>query len=145
MTTWRGILGVAGLGLMGYAAYGLFAAYGADLGRPVLFAAALLIGHEAVLMPAVIGAGWLVVRAGPPWARAAGQGALAVTLALTIIAIPMLVNAGTFPDNPSLLPRDYGRGLLIAVGVTWLAAAAVAVATRQRWNRHNRRPPGDDG
>jgi hypothetical protein len=57
----------------------------------------------------------------------------------------MIVLAGTFPDNPSLLPRAYRWGLLIAVGFTWLAAAAWAAANRWRWRRADRRPTGDDG
>ena len=135
----RAVLGFAGLGLMAYAAYGLITAEG-DPARQVLFAAALLIGHEAVLMPLAIGVGWVALRVVPPWGRAAAQVALVVTLALTIITIPMLVLAGTFPDLPSLLPRDYRRGLLIAVGVTWLVAAIVAAV-----NRAYRSRTGDSG
>lgn len=132
MRLWRLVLGVVGLGLVAYAAYGLVAAYGGGISRPLLFAAVLVIAHETVLMPAVVVVGWLAVRVVPPWSRAAVQVALVVTLALTIVAIPMIVLAGTFPDLPSLLPRDYRRGLLIAVGVTWLVAAAAALANRWR-------------
>jgi hypothetical protein len=131
MSAVRAILGFAGLGLMAYAAYGLVTADGMPT-RQVLFAAALVVGHEGILMPLAIGVGWVALRVVPPWARAAAQVALVVTLALTIVAVPMIVLAGSFPDLPSLLPRDYRRGLLIAVGITWLVALASAVVNRRR-------------
>ena len=130
MSAARAILGVAGLGLMAYAAYGLVVAGNPD--RQGLFGVALLIGHEFILMPMAIAIGWVAVRVVPPWARAAAQGALVVTLALTIVSIPLIVRAGRTPDLLSLLPLDYRRGLLIAVGVTWVAAAAVAIVNRRR-------------
>jgi hypothetical protein len=140
MTAVRAVIGIAGLGLMAYAAYGLVAAQGLP-GRQVLAAAALVVGHEAILMPLAIGIGLVAVRVVPPWARAAAQVALVVTLALAIVAIPLLALAGTFPDLPSLLPRDYRRGLIVAVAAIWLVAAAFAVGSRRR----HRRSAGDSG
>jgi hypothetical protein len=134
MSAPRAVLGVAGLGLMAYSAYGLVVDTGVP-GRQALVAAALIIGHEAIIMPTVIIIGLVAVRIVPRWARSAAQVALVVTLALIIISIPLLAFAGTFPDLPSLLPRDYWRGLLIAVGATWLLAAAVALTKRGRARR----------
>ena len=54
MSAARVVLGVAGLGLMAYAAYGLVGGQGIP-GRQVLVAAALVVGHETILMPLVIG------------------------------------------------------------------------------------------
>ena len=36
------------------------------------------------------------------------------------MAFPFVLGAGRLPDNPSKFPRDYGRGLLIVLGVVWL-------------------------
>jgi hypothetical protein len=127
--TWRILLGVAGLGVLAYGAYGLVTAPGTHPGRQILFMAALVLGHEGLLMPMALAGGWVAVRVVPPWARPAAQGALVVSLALTVIAIPFIVNAGRFPDNPTLLPLNYRRGLLVAIGVTWLVAAAVAAGS----------------
>lgn len=146
VTVARAALGVAGLGLMAYATYGLVTAAGLNLAPLALFGAALVLGHEAILMPAAIAVGWVAVRVVPPWARPAAQVALVVTLALTVVAIPSIVLTGAFPDNPSLLPRDYRQGLLIAVGATWLIAAAAAAGTWWRWRRAGVEwPDGDAG
>lgn len=134
MSASRAVLGVAGLGLMAYGAYGLVVDTGVP-GGPVLFAAALVIGHEGILMPTMIIIGLVAVRIVPVWARSAVQAALVVTMALIVITIPLFAFAGASPDLPSLLPRDYRRGLLIAVGITWLIAAAVALARRRRTRR----------
>jgi hypothetical protein len=91
-----------------------------------------VVAHDFVLIPLAVGIGWLASRLLPPWARGAANAALLITLALTVVAIPFLVKAGTFPDNPSLLPLNYRRGLLVAISVTWLVAAAVALAKRRR-------------
>jgi hypothetical protein len=122
---------------MAYASYGLLTAQGIDLPDQLLFMAILVLGHDGLVIPVAIVAGWVAARALPPWARAPAQGALVVTVALTIVAIPLIVAAGTFPDNPSLLPLDYRRGLLVAVGVTWLVAGTVAI-----WGRHRARGSG---
>jgi hypothetical protein len=137
----RAVLGVAGLGLMAYGAYGLVVDTGVP-GQQALVAAALVIGHEGIIMPTVIVVGLVAVRIVPRWARSAVQVALVVTLALVIVSIPLLAFAGASPDLPSLLPRDYRRGLLIAVAATWLIAAAVALGSRLRARRGDTRTTG---
>jgi hypothetical protein len=129
------LLGVAGLGLIGYGAYGLVTAPGTDPGPQALAMLAFVLGHDLVLIPVATVGGLLALRVAPPWARAPAQAALLVTLALTVVAVPFLVKAGSFPENPSLLPLDYRRGLLIAAGVTWLVAAGVALGIRHRSRR----------
>jgi hypothetical protein len=131
----RVLLGGAGLGLMAYAAYGLVTDVGTEPVRQVAFLLGLVIAHDFVLIPAAIAVGLVAVRIVPWWARAATQGALITTLALTVVSIPLLVKGRGFADNPSLLPLDYRRGLLVAIGVTWVVAAAVAVWRRQRARR----------
>jgi hypothetical protein len=127
MTTTRLLLGAAGLGLMAYALVGIVTGPGTDPAHQALFMAALVLGHEGILIPAALAVGWATARFVPESARAAARAALVVSLTLTVVAIPFIVNAGRFPDNPSLLPLDYRRGLVVAIGVTWLVAAVVVV------------------
>ncbi|HKD96599.1 MAG TPA: hypothetical protein VKB69_03255 [Micromonosporaceae bacterium] len=137
MRTARVLLGLAGAGLLAYGAYGLVAGPDTDPGRQSLWMLAAVVGHDFVLIPLAIGVGWLATRLVPVWARGAANAALLVTLALGVVAVPFIVKAGTFPDNPSLLPLDYGRGLLVALGATWLAAAVAALVNRHRhYDRH---------
>ncbi len=134
MSLSRVVLGVAGLGLMAYAAFGLVTAAGAEPVRQALFMLALLVAHDFVLIPATVALGLVAVRMVPAWARAPTQTALIVTVTLVVVAIPLIVKGRGFADNPSLLPLDYRRGLLIAIGATWLVAATIAL-----WTRHRRR------
>ena len=48
---------------------------------------------------------------------------------------------GGRPENTTLRPRDYHHGLAVALAVTWLAAAAVAVFTRYRDSHPTRTQP----
>ena len=76
------------------------------------FRAAVLIGHDLILLPIAIGVGVLVVRIAPGWARPSALGALYASAVVTVIAFPFLIGVGRSPDNPSVLPLHYGRGLL---------------------------------
>ena len=142
MTLSRILLGVAGLGLMSYALVGIVIGPGTDPAHQALFMAALVLGHEGILIPATLAFGWATARFVPAWARPAARAALVVSLTLTVVAIPFIVESGRFPDNPSLLPLDYWRGLLVAIGVSWLVAAVVAIARRRP---HRSRVPSEHG
>lgn len=82
----------------------------------VLFA----LAHDLVLVPLVFAAATLLGRLVPGSARrylAAGLALSGVALAL---AWPGLRGYGRLPDNPSVLPLDYGFGLRTVVLVLWL-------------------------
>jgi hypothetical protein len=131
------LLGAVGIALVGYAAVG--AAGTADIrpGRQALFLLAVLVAHDAVLMPAFLLAGYLVGRHVPASWRASVQGGLIATAALGLVALPLVLGYGYRPDNPSALPRDYGRGLLVTLAVVWGITVAVRLA-RQGWVRVRR-------
>jgi hypothetical protein len=145
MTLSRVLLGVAGLGLMAYALVGIATGPGTDPLHQALFMAALVLGHEGILIPATLAFGWVTARFVPPWARTAARAALVVSLTLTAVAIPFIVESGRFPDNPSLLPLDYRRGLLVAIGVSWLVAGAVAIARRRAYRSSGASQHGGTG
>jgi hypothetical protein len=123
----RALLVVAGVAAIGYGAVGLLRA--ASDTRPPrwiveLVASSLL--HDLLLVPGVL----LLVVAGRRWLPRSWRGPAAAFLliggSLALVALPVVVGAGARPDNPTLLPRDYGTGLAVALAV---AAACVGVGT----------------
>lgn len=77
--------------------------------------------HDGVVVPVTLAAGALL----PPRLLRSARGALIATACLTAVALPVLLRPGP-RANASVLPSDYGRNLLIALG-------AVAVVTLARY------------
>ena len=81
----------------------------------LLFLAAVLVAHDGVFLPLVLGAGALVGR--PPGAASAadpGPGRPADQPRARASSRRRSCSAtAAAPDNPSALPLDYGRGLLV--------------------------------
>jgi hypothetical protein len=90
--------------------------------------------HDGVLVPATLAAGALL----PPRLRRATRGALNTAACLTAVALPTLLRQG-HPANASVLPLDYGRNLVIALGT--VAVLTVAWHADRRLLRH--RPTAD--
>ncbi|MEV4642507.1 hypothetical protein AB0J80_34705 [Actinoplanes sp. NPDC049548] len=145
----RLLIGTGAL-VIAYAISGAIADPDLKVGGVVLFLGAVLGLHDAVFMPLVLGAGALLTRS-HPLVRAA----LIVSLAVTLVALPLVLGHGRDPDNPSALPLPYGRGLgavLIAIWAPTLAFLALRRSgdRQQRWRRSNRQktvrtrtlPPG---
>jgi len=146
---WRVPLLLAGLGALGWGAW-LLVTGGrstAPLGTLTWMAGALL-GHDAVVAPFAVAAGWLTVRPAaraPQGVRRVVAGGLLVAACLVAVALPALLAPGI--DNPTAAPRDYGRGLatllaLDAATVTLIAAAVWLRASRARRTGDRRRPTG---
>lgn len=130
---WIGV--AAGWAVMAFGIWTLFRRAGAT--RPMNFGA-LFVGlaliHDLLLAPVVtVLAAWLGPRL-PARERALVTGAAIVSGVLAIVALPPIL--GTQPaDNPSLLPRHYPVGLVIALvsvwGVTGLAIALARLRSRR--------------
>jgi hypothetical protein len=129
----RRLLTVLGLGCFAFGVAGLLRH--ADETVP-LDALKFLVGglllHDGILAPAVMVGGLLLARLVPRRYRPTVQGALVVSAALTLVAIPPLTGRGRLANNPSILPQDYGEGLLVALGVTWAIAALLLVRAAVR-------------
>jgi len=113
-------------------------------GGVLVFLGAVLVAHDGVVLPIAIGVGALagrlvggrLVGGQRPGARGPGRGparaavhaALFASAVLLVIGLPLALGYGREPGSPSVLPRDYGRGLGLALATVWLAAGA-AVAT----------------
>ncbi len=127
----RWLLGGAGCLLMGYAVLGALADPDVNPPGHLAFLAAVLVGHDAVLMPLAIGVGVLLGRfAGR--VRTVLQAALFVSAVITFITLPLVLGPGRSADNPSALPKDYGRGLRLVLAAIWLGAAAALALRRFR-------------
>ncbi len=141
----RRALIAAGVVLMGFAVVG--AATDEDV-RPVgvlLFLAGVLVWHDVLLMPLVIGAGFLIGRYVPAPARNAVRVAALCTLALLVVATPLVLGVGRVPGDPSVLPRPYGWGLLLVLALLWASALGAVAARRVRRRRTASNPPGRAG
>jgi hypothetical protein len=124
MSVLRAILGALGLAGLGYGLYGLTNTDGLNVPGVIEFLAAVLIGHDLILLPVAALVGFLIARYAPTAARRWLQAGLLVTAVITFVAIPLLVGAGRIPDNPSRLPLDYVRGYWLVIVVIWFTASA---------------------
>ena len=110
---WGAVGLVRGLGGAGLEPYGRFALGG-------------VVVHDLLLAPLVVVAGVLLVRVVPAAVRDLVQAGLVVSGTVTVLAVPVLLGYGRQADDPSTLPLDYGRGLLVTLAVVWAVLAAVA-------------------
>ena len=125
----------AGGALMLYAVVGAVTDRSDRIGGHLIFLVAVLLGHDWLLMPLAIAIGALLSRVVPSQVRAVTVAAVYVSGVLFVVALPLILGLGRRADDPSALPLNYSRGLLISVAVVWLAAGATLLY--RRW----RRPP----
>ena len=132
MKTARRVLIACGAVVMGYAVSGALTDPDVKFGA-LVFLVAVLVLHDGLLLPLSIGAGFLIGRIIPARLRTPVRAAAVISLALTVVALPLVLGRGRVADNPSILPLDYGRGLLIAYGIIWVTTAVLALL--RRWRR----------
>lgn len=144
----RLLVGAAGMAFMGIGAWLLVT--GGRTTDPVsvlTFVALPVVIHDAVLAPALILLGWLVLRYVPRPARAPLQVATLILASLILVALPLVLVqvTGRRPaDNPSVDPLDYrGNVIVLVVLVMAVAAAGAAVRAVQALRATKARPPSD--
>jgi hypothetical protein len=127
---------VPGVAMMAYGVYGLFHASGqTQPSQWIRWFVGGLVLHDFFIAPVVFLIAIVVVRRVPqPW-KASLQGALIASAILTLTAWPYVAGYGKRPDNRTLLPNDYGPGLLALLALVW----AIAVATALWKHRTKRR------
>jgi hypothetical protein len=96
----------------------------ANLARFVVGGALL---HDLAVAPVVIVLGVALARAVPGRARAPVQAALAVTAIVALFSYPLVRAYGLAAHNPTSLPHNYTRNLLVVLAVVWAVAAGLAV------------------
>ncbi len=118
----------------------------AQIVEVVIWLAAAVVIHDGILAPVVVGLGWFGGRFLP---RAVARGAVTVLVLLgpaVLVAIPVLGRFGAIADNPTLLDRDYTRGLLIFAALCVCAGVAVGVGQlRSRQRADQVRLPDKEG
>lgn len=124
----RRVLATGGVGLMAYALFGAMTDPATEPLGQLTFLAAVVVAHDAVLVPLTIAVGVLIGRFLPVPARRPVRAAAICSLALTLLALPFVLGRGRRADDPSALPLDYGRGLLILLGIIWAAAITATIA-----------------
>jgi hypothetical protein len=134
-TSRRGLLIGLALGLP-VIAYGILGTlvdaadtHPAELARWVVGAAVV---HDVLFAPAVLAVGWALHRVVPSPLWPATRAGLVATGVLCLVAWPFVRGYGRDPTIPSLLPRNYGAGLVAALAVVWLAVSAWSAATAKR-------------
>jgi hypothetical protein len=139
MRTWRAVLGVAGLALLGTGAW--LVVFDTRHGT-VPWLAVWLAGsvgvHDFLLVPVVllIGLGLRRAPARPVWRAAALSGGC-----LTLLALPLMLWEGS-PRNPTVLPLNYPLNWALALAgtalVTVCALGVRAVLVRAAPSRTSR-------
>ncbi|RSM55782.1 hypothetical protein DMB66_34875 [Actinoplanes sp. ATCC 53533] len=135
MKTARRALIASGALIIAYAVSGALADSDFKFGT-LAFLAAVIVAHDGLLMPLTIGAGALIGRIVPPTSRTPVRVAAVLSLALTIVAFPLVLGSGRVADNPSVLPLHYGRGLFVVYTLIWVTTTVVVVARRRRHRPH---------
>lgn len=135
MRRWRYALVVAGVLLLLYGGVRLVAQVPEALPGLVLWMVGIVVIHDGLLSPLVVGVGWLLARAVPPSGRRYLQAALVVGGLITIVAIPLIARRGTQPPAKALLLQNYGANLAILLGLVAALNLAAYVVTAAR-DRH---------
>jgi hypothetical protein len=98
-----------------------------------------LVLHDAILAPIVFGVSLLLRRAGrriPFAVLLIIQGAVVVGAIATLLVFPEILKQGIGTANATLLPLNYGAGLLgLYAGLAALTAVTVALYLRARARR----------
>lgn len=88
--------------------------------------------HDAVLLPVVVSVAVVARRFVPDQAWPAVRWALATSGVVALVSWPFVRGYGRRAGNPSLLPRDYGAGVAIAIAGVWLLTAALCWRAQRR-------------
>lgn len=117
----------AGWALMAFGVRGLLdehlATNPAGFGR-LLVGTALV--HDLLVAPLVFGVGLLVGRLVPASVRSVVQGGLICSGLVTLYAFPFVRGYGRATTNPSALPGNYARGLVVVLLSIWVVTGALA-------------------
>ena len=118
------ITAAVGWAVIGWGVFGIFSnsldTRPANLAKFVVGGALL---HDLLIAPAVILAGVLIARSVPARTRCPVQAALAISAIVALFAWPLVRAYGLAANNPTSLPHNYGRNLLVILGVVWAVAA----------------------
>ncbi|MTE13790.1 hypothetical protein [Nocardia aurantiaca] len=132
MTITRILLCVSGIGLAAYGVDLLLKMSTTDLRSVAVWFIGAILAENLVFGPVAALAGVLGHHVLPArWWSAYTVGAF-ISLALILLAIPVLGREGAVPGNDTVLDRDYTVGLIVSLAVVWAVVAAYLLLTRGR-------------
>jgi hypothetical protein len=103
-----------------------------------------LVVHDFIVAPLVFLIGWILSRTLPAGIKAPIQAGFIASAIITAASWPLLRRYGANERNPSALPNDYTRGLLLVLSVVWIAVLLSEgwklIAARRR-RPESREPP----
>ncbi len=106
----------AGVIFLAIGAYALLSQVALDtLPNMIVWLAGGLILHDVVIAAVVAAVGFVLGRWLPDGVRQIVAGGLIVAGIIALVALPVVIGGGRTPSNPTLLPLDYSRNLLIVV------------------------------
>ncbi len=91
--------------------------------------------HDLLVVPVVIAIGLAVRAVVPAAVRRFVQAGILVSVGLVVVSYPSVRGFGRISDNPSLLPRNYSMGLIVALAWTWVVVAGLAIVANVRGRR----------
>ncbi|BCY11309.1 hypothetical protein [Actinoplanes sp. L3-i22] len=112
----------AGLLIMGYGVLGAILDADVNLVGVLVFGAVLLVLHDGFFLPLVAGVGRVLRRFVPARWQATVRLAAITDLAVIVVALPLVLGFGRDAGNPTVLPRPYGKGLLLILILVPLVA-----------------------
>jgi hypothetical protein len=96
----------------------------------------LLLGlnvvNDAVVVPVIVTAAFLLRRWAPRWLLAPAQVWLIIAGVVSLYAYPLVRRFGARADNTSQLPLDYAHNLVVVLGWVTLLCAALAIGSWRR-------------
>lgn len=136
----RRLLFVPGAVLIAWGGYGLFTTdrHPRPLRWLTFFVGANVL-TDLVVAPVVIVLGLLVARLVGARLRPYVISGLVISGVVLLVGLPLARGYGLRGDNPSILPLDYTRGLVITLAAVWAGVTVVAVVREGR-RRLDRRP-----
>jgi hypothetical protein len=116
-----------------------------DRTAPVLGVGAWWLGGplivDLIAVPIIVISGMAVWRFVPVGWRRYVAGAAALSVLLSLVALPFLTGLGRRPDNPSLLDRNYWAGYLTLIVLVWGVPLALRLVRRLLPRGRGRRRP----
>jgi len=132
----RWVLAITGLALLAYGAV-LAWEFGSSRTVNAVQGLAWFVGgpivHDGLIAPVVGVVGLGIAKVVPDRWRAPVVAGVVCSSILALLAIPLLWRPFYVATNPGLHDRDYGVGLLIALGVVWVGVVVAGLA-RRKWS-----------
>lgn len=132
MRAWQRVLVAVGTAATAVGAYLLLSDLLSSVPRVALWALAPVAVNDLVLAPAAVAGAWVGRRVLPRPVWAPVTVGVVASAGLVLVSLTVLGRPGAAADNPSLLDRDYGAGLLAALAVVWVVVATLSVIALRR-------------